>query len=546
MLDSRTQNLLFPQLSQSAAPLITIQKLDYFSGKGTLKKQILFDINLTIYPGEIVILTGTPGSGKTTLLNLIGGLRSAQTGSLNILGQDLKNASAATRTQIRRNIGFMFPEHHLLPFMTTLQNVQTVRQLKASSNRKNADRAEAALTRVGLGGHLNTYPTKLSGGQRQRVAIARALVNEPTLILADEPTASLDSHIGREVMLMMQRLAKERRCAVVLVTQDTRILDIADRIIRLEEGHLIQDAADQAPYTFAALARAVPDRSVLDWAISNGAVPLRTLVIKSPAETKSLPARPTPAEPEVAPFDQQAAENPLLHPLVSDTTPLFFSKLSQNGTPQTTDRQVQPPSPAQEQAAVPIAPPLANQPPVNQLPVNQPPVNQPLVGSLIEITNPSLVPTPPQSEAIAPVLDSSSNSSAPPVLSNLTQQAESKTYTIACIDSNPAVLYTMQSFLEDDLFSVLLIQDPEQALAEVIEHRPDVIVLNIKMPKLDGYEICTLIRQNNQFSDTPIIFITDDAKAYNSKRAKALGVTAYLKKPFNQADLIGNIFPHLT
>ena len=534
MLDSLTQNLLFPPSSQPAAPLLVIQHLNYSFGKGVLKKQILSDINLTLYPGEIVILTGAPGSGKTTLLNLIGGLRSTQTGSLNLFGQELKNASAATRTRMRRKIGFMFQDHHLLPFMTTLQNVQTVRQLKAAPKRKTADRAEAALTRVGLAGHLNTYPTKLSGGQKQRVAIARALVNEPTLILADEPTVSLDSHIGREVMLMMQRLAKERRCAVLLVTQDTRILDIADRIIRLEEGHLIQDAVDQAPHTFAALARAVPDRSVLDWAISNGAVPLRTLVIKSPAETKSLPARPTPAEPEVAPFDQQAAENPLLHPLVSDTTPLFFSKLSQNGTPP--DRQAQPPSSAQAPSAVPIAQP----------PANQPPVNQPLVNSLIEITNPSLVPTPPQSEAIAPVLNSSSNFSAPPALSNLTQQTDSKAYTIACIDNNPAILYTMQSFLEDDLFSVLLIQDPEQALAEVIEHRPDVIVLNIRMPKLDGYEICTLIRQNEQFSDTPIIFITDDAKAFNSKRAKALGVTAYLKKPFNQADLIGNIFPHLT
>ena len=539
MIDSLTQNLLFPQSSQPAAPLLVIQHLDYSFGKGVLKKQILSDINLTLYPGEIVILTGAPGSGKTTLLNLIGGLRSAQTGSLNLFGQELKDASAATRIRMRRNIGFMFQEHHLLPFMTTLQNVQTIRQLKAAPNRKTADRAEAVLTRVGLSGHLNTYPTKLSGGQKQRVAIARALVNEPTLILADEPTASLDSHIGREVMLMMQRLAKERRCAVLLVTQDTRILDIADRIIRLEEGRLIQDAVDQAPHTFAALARAVPDRSVLDWAISNGAVPFRTLVIKSSAETKSLPAQPTLAEPEVAPLDQPTSENPLLHPLVSDTTPLFFSKLSQNGMPH--DRQAQPPSPAQAQAAVPIA-----QPPVNQPLVNQPLVNQPLVNSLIEITNPSRVPTPPQSEPIAPVLDSSSNFSAPPALSDITQQTDSKTYTIACIDNNPAVLYTMQSFLEDDLFSVLLIQDPERALAEVIEHRPDVIVLNIRMPKLDGYEICALIRQNEQFSDTPIIFITDDAKAFNSKRAKALGVVAYLKKPFSQADLIGNIFPHLT
>ena len=341
MLDSWTQNLLFPQPSQPAAPLLVIQHLAHQIGKGALKKQILVDINLTIYPGEIVILTGASGSGKTTLLSLIGALRSAQAGSLNVFGQELKGASTTARRLLRRNIGFMFRDHHLLPFMTTLQNVRTARQLKAVPNRKIAhSRAESVLTKVGLGGYLNAYPKNLSSGQKQRVAIARAFVNEPTLLLADEPTASLESQIGREVMLMMQRLAKEQRCAVLVVTHDTRILDIADRIIHLEDGRIFQEAIDQAPHVFAALARAVPDRSVLDWAISNGSAPFRT------------PAIAPAAEPAVQ-TDKDASENPIFHPLVSDSTPLFFSKLPKNGAPETTV-PLQPP-PAQKPPAIPAA-----------------------------------------------------------------------------------------------------------------------------------------------------------------------------------------------
>ncbi len=530
MLDSWTQNLLFPQPSQPAAPLLVVQHLAHHIGEGTLKKQILVDINLTIYPGEIVILTGASGSGKTTLLSLIGALRSAQAGSLSVFGQELKGASITARRLIRRKIGFMFRDHHLLPFMTTLQNVRTVRQLKATPSRQVArNRAEAALMKVGLGGYLNAYPKNLSSGQKQRVAIARAFVNEPTLLLADEPTASLESQIGREVMLMMQRLAKEQRCAVLVVTHDTRILDIADRIIHLEDGRIFQEAIDQAPHVFAALARAVPDRSVLDWAISNGAAPFRTAI--APA------AEVPPTLSDEAQPSNNASENPILHPLVSDNTPLFFSKLPKNGVQETTDLQLQPP-PAQKPPAVPVVRPSASQPILPPPAVSPPAVSPPAVSPPANL-NPASVPAEPQSRPIAPASVFSSPVVLPP-------QTASKTYTIACIDDNPTILYTMQSFLEDDLFSVLLIQDPEQALAEILEHRPDVIVLDITMPKLDGYQICALIRQNEQFSNTPVIFIADDAKTFNSKRAKALGVTAYLKKPFNQADLIGNIFPHLT
>jgi putative ABC transport system ATP-binding protein len=548
MLDSWTQNFLSPQPSQSAAPLITIQQLNHSFGKGMLKKQILCDVNLTVHSGEIVIVTGSSGAGKTTLLTLIGALQSVQAGSLNIFGQELKDASATTRTLIRRNIGFVFQEHNLLPFMTTLQNVQTALKLKAYPNRHVVHhRAEAVLTKVGLRGYLNTYPENLSRGQKQRVAIARALANEPPLILADEPTASLDSQIGREVVLMMQRLAKEQRCAILLVTHDDRILDIADRVIRLEDGRLIQDDVAGVPTAFTALSQMVSDQAILDLATRDQAILPDAAIPDAITPDATTPDTAAPATPDAPPIDIQAAENFILHPLVSDTTPLFFSKLSQNASTETTGYRA-PQPPVQEQPSVPIAQPPAQEQP--SVPIAQPPVQEqpsvPIAQPPVHVTSQPATsdnPTPvaAQSHTIAP----SSIPNLSLALPSLSQQTASKTYTIACIDDSPAILYTMQSFLEDELFSVVLIQDPEQALAEVLKYHPDVIVLDVVMPKLDGYALCSLIRQNKQLSHIPIIFITEDTKAFNSKRAKELGVTVHLKKPFNQADLIVRIFPHL-
>ncbi len=219
--------------------VIGIKNLNHYLGKGSLRSQVLFDISLQIESGEIVILTGPSGSGKTTLLTLIGGLRSVQAGSLKVLGHEICGANADQLVQVRRYIGYIFQAHNLLEFLTARENVQMALELyKGISDREARARAEAMLQVVKLGDRINHYPHDLSGGQKQRVAIARALVNHPKLVLADEPTAALDSKTGRDVVELMQRLAKEQGCTILMVTHDNRILDIADRIIRMEDGRL--------------------------------------------------------------------------------------------------------------------------------------------------------------------------------------------------------------------------------------------------------------------------------------------------------------------
>jgi putative ABC transport system ATP-binding protein len=232
-LNPETKNL---QISQ---PVISMHKLDHYFGQGQLRKQVLFDINLEINAGEIVLMTGPSGSGKTTLLTLIGGLRSGQSGSLKILGQEMCNASADKLVKTRRNIGYIFQAHNLHRSLTALQNVQMGLEVHGKFSRSEMrDRSAKMLELVGLEKRINYYPDDLSGGQKQRVAIARALVSQPQIVLADEPTAALDSKSGREVVNLMQKLAKEQGCTILLVTHDNRILDIADRIVNMEDGKL--------------------------------------------------------------------------------------------------------------------------------------------------------------------------------------------------------------------------------------------------------------------------------------------------------------------
>jgi putative ABC transport system ATP-binding protein len=220
-------------------PSIKIEDLNHFYGEKELTKQVLFDINLEIKAGEIVILTGPSGSGKTTLLSLIGALRSVQNGSLQELNQELYGASEEQLVQIRRHIGYIFQAHNLLPFLTARENVQMSIELHENISKKQAiAKSEAILKEVGLGERINYYPDNLSGGQKQRVAIARALVGHPSIVLADEPTAALDKKTGRDVVNLMQILAKEQHCTILLVTHDDRILDIADRVIHMEDGRL--------------------------------------------------------------------------------------------------------------------------------------------------------------------------------------------------------------------------------------------------------------------------------------------------------------------
>ncbi|MCL1468952.1 DevA family ABC transporter ATP-binding protein [Argonema galeatum] len=225
-------------------PVVEIENLNHYFGEGTLQKQTLFDISLELQAGEVVILTGPSGCGKTTLLTLIGSLRSIQEGSLKILGQELRGASKNQQVKIRRQIGYIFQAHNLLKCLTAEQNVRMSMELhNGFSQQEVKSRSSAMLEAVGLADRVNYYPNNLSGGQKQRVAIARALVSHPKLVLADEPTAALDSKSGRDVVELMQSLAKEQGCTILMVTHDNRILDIADRIVQMEDGGLRPDAA---------------------------------------------------------------------------------------------------------------------------------------------------------------------------------------------------------------------------------------------------------------------------------------------------------------
>ncbi|MBD2307516.1 ATP-binding cassette domain-containing protein [Chroococcidiopsis sp. FACHB-1243] len=220
-------------------PTVTVSSLNHAFGQGTLRKPVLTEINLKIYPGEIIILAGPSGSGKTTLLSLIGGLRSVQAGSLKVLGKELQGIGKHQMTKVRNQIGFIFQHNNLLKCLSAAGNVRMSLKLHPEiPKREYRQRVTAILESVGLGDKIDSYPAFLSGGQQQRVAIARALVAQPKLVLADEPTAALDSKTGRDIVDAIQRLAKETNCSVLLVTHDNRISDIADRIIQIEDGRI--------------------------------------------------------------------------------------------------------------------------------------------------------------------------------------------------------------------------------------------------------------------------------------------------------------------
>jgi putative ABC transport system ATP-binding protein len=236
-------------------PIIAINQVNHYFGKGNLRKQILFEVTADVQPGEVVIMTGPSGSGKTTLLTLIGALRSTQEGSMKVLGAELRDAPTKSLVELRRNIGYIFQGHNLLESLTARQNVMMSLELHQHlSSKEQESMADAMLDAVGLGDRVTYYPEELSGGQKQRVAIARALVSNPKLILADEPTAALDKKSGRDVVEIMQRLAKEKGSAVMLVTHDNRILDVADRLIHMEDGRLAAYDIEDAPLQQTVLA----------------------------------------------------------------------------------------------------------------------------------------------------------------------------------------------------------------------------------------------------------------------------------------------------
>ncbi len=225
--------------------VVRIRGLNHFFGDGDIKKQVLFENHFDAYEGQIVIMTGPSGSGKTTLLTLLGTLRTVQEGSIQVLSRELRGASGAELIAARRDIGFIFQAHNLFNSLTAMQNVCMAMELFNFTKSEMQDRAAELLTRLGLGSRLHYKPERLSGGQKQRVAIARGLAHGPKIVLADEPTAALDEHSGREVVSLLRELATKKKMTIVLVTHDNRILDVADRIVNMVDGRIKSDVLVQ-------------------------------------------------------------------------------------------------------------------------------------------------------------------------------------------------------------------------------------------------------------------------------------------------------------
>ncbi len=221
---------------------IKISGLNHFFGTGEARKQAIWNVDLEIARGKLTILMGPSGSGKTTVLTLMGCLRDVQHGSVGLLGAELNGASQDQMVALRRRLGFIFQAHNLHESLTATQNVLMGLQVHGKGNpRQQVHAAQHMLGLVGLADRLNYLPGSLSGGQKQRVAVARALVSNPDIIFADEPTAALDRESGRTVVEMLKALGQKRNTTTVMVTHDNRILELADRIITLEEGRIVKD-----------------------------------------------------------------------------------------------------------------------------------------------------------------------------------------------------------------------------------------------------------------------------------------------------------------
>jgi len=216
---------------------ISVRDLTKKYEEGSAGTLALRGVDLDVHPGELLLLMGPSGSGKTTLLSIMGCILTASSGSVRVAGKEVVGMREKDLPGIRlQHIGFVFQGFNLFPTLTAGENVELMLDLKGVSGAKAKNRAHELLEQVGLANKYASFPSDLSGGQKQRVAIARALAGDPQIILADEPTAALDSHTGRTVMEMMSELAHKRDRAVVIVTHDSRVVSFADRIVRIEDG----------------------------------------------------------------------------------------------------------------------------------------------------------------------------------------------------------------------------------------------------------------------------------------------------------------------
>ncbi|HYU43572.1 MAG TPA: ABC transporter ATP-binding protein [Vicinamibacteria bacterium] len=207
--------------------------------EGSQRVEVLRGISVTVAPGEVVALEGPSGSGKTTLLSIMGCILTPTSGEIRVAGERVDpSRPAQLRAVRRRSIGFVFQQYNLFPALTALENVEYALNVKGQKGRRAREEATSALTRVGLSDRLHFLPRDLSGGQKQRVAIARALAGSPPVILADEPTANLDTAAGRQVLELFRDLAKSESRGLVIVTHDPKVRAVADRVVGIRDGRL--------------------------------------------------------------------------------------------------------------------------------------------------------------------------------------------------------------------------------------------------------------------------------------------------------------------
>jgi putative ABC transport system ATP-binding protein len=222
--------------------IVCLEGVSKVYGDGQVAVHALRGVDLVIAPGEFTAMAGPSGSGKSTLLNLVGGLDRATAGRIEVDGHDLGTLSASALSRLRRDrIGFVFQSYNLVPVLTAFENAEYVLMLQGVPARERRERVRAMLAEVGLGGLEDRFPRELSGGQQQRVAIARAIVSTPALVLADEPTANIDSATGAALLDLMHCLHEEKGVTFVFSTHDRAVMTRAERLIRLRDGAIVAD-----------------------------------------------------------------------------------------------------------------------------------------------------------------------------------------------------------------------------------------------------------------------------------------------------------------